>query len=254
MKLVNLALLATRKRQSRETGFVHYSYEHPESRDTIPLFENFCFVLTLFKTRMADHVLEGKALLEKLLSFQVGKNFPVYLHEFPLCRDLKLGKNIYPVIFWLLKDFYAVLGESLRNALQKLLLTLPKPFLAKEPSSPEEWADFLILAQMEGTSIQPAVDKWHPTLFSYCGHQKQEKFEPAVTLYDLFLGEFAGAFSARALQDHPVHLRASLVQPISSLILPQDCPLTYTLSQPLTFLWGGGGKTPFLDFRHSAKD
>jgi len=242
MKLINLALLAARKRQSRETGFVHYCYERPESRDTIPLFENFCFVLTLFKTRMADYVLEGKALLERLLSFQVGNNFPVYLHEFPLCRDLRLGKNIYPVIFWLLKDFHAVLGESLRNALEKLLLTLPKPLLSKEPSSPEEWAEFLILAQIEGTSIQPAIDKWHPTLFSYCGHQKQEKFEPAVTLYDLFLGELTGTFSVRALKDHPIHLRACLIQPISSPILLEDCPPSYRLSQPLAFLWGGQEK------------
>ncbi len=241
MKLTNLALIAARKRQSRETGFVHYCYEHPESRDTIPLFENFCFVLALFKTRMADHVLEGKALLNKLLSFQVGNNFPIYLHEFPLCKNPNLSKHIYPVIFWLLKDFHVVLGEDLRTALESLLKVLPKPFLSKEPSSPEEWAEFLILAQIEGSSLEPALQKWHPTLLSYLGHQKQEKFEPALTLYDLFLGELTGNFSARALQNHPIHLRASIVQ---SSALPAFKPLPdiYELSQPLSLLWGGKEK------------
>lgn len=254
MKSVNLALSAARKRQSPETGFIHYSYENPNSRDTIPLFENFCLVLSLFKTRMADHILEGKALLTKLLSFQVEGHFPVYLHEYPLCRDLKLGSRIYPIIFWLLKDFSQVLGDSLRGKLEHTLSLLSKP-TSKDPSSPEDWAEFLILAQIEGTSLEAAFQKWHPTLCTFLGPQKQEGFEPAITLYDLFMGELLGTFSKRALQDHPIHLRASLIQPGSFNLnkTPSDiCKLLY----PFTILWGDQEKlhTLILDTKHTLKD
>jgi hypothetical protein len=251
MKLVNLAIAAARKRQSRETGFVHHSYETLESRDTIPLFENFCFALALLKTRMVDHVFEGRALLEKLLPFQVGSNFPIYIHEFPLCKDLKLGSKLYPVIFWILKEFAQILGEGLRDRLQNLLPLLSQPMLIKEPSSPDEWAEFLILAQMEEASLEPALTKWHPTLFCYVGHQKQEKFEPAITLYDLFMGEFGGAFSSRSLQDHPVHLRASLIQPVPNIKI-DALPDVYRLSNPFTVLWGGKEQlhSLILDTKH----
>ncbi len=236
MKANDLALQAARKRQSPETGFVHYSYEIPGSRDTIPLFENFCFALALFKTRTAENILEGKALLEKLLMFQVGDNFPIYVHEFPLCRNPKLGSSLYPVVFWLLKDFSLVLAAHLKEQLEKLLQMLVKPVLTKEASSPEEWAEFLILAQIEGIPLEPALKQWHPTLFTYLGPQKQEKFEPALTLYDIFLGEFTGEFSLRALQDHPSHMRASLVQPYTMTKTPSA--ENQHLSHPLRFMWG----------------
>ena len=254
MKSVNLALSAARKRQSLETGFVHHSYENPNSRDTIPLFENFCLVLSLFKTRMADHILEGKAILTKLLSFQVEGHFPIYLHEYPLCRDLKLGGRLYPIIFWLLKDFSQVLGDSLREKLEHTLSLLSKPS-SKDPSSPEEWAEFLILAQIEGASLEPAFQKWHPTLCTFLGPQRQEGFEPAITLYDLFMGELSGTFSKRALQDHPTHLRASLIQSGSfefNKTLPNICKLPL----PLTILWGNQEKlhTLILDTKHTLQD
>ncbi|MGH7889906.1 MAG: hypothetical protein ACRENF_05075, partial [Thermodesulfobacteriota bacterium] len=70
--------------------------------------------------------------------------------------------------------------------------------------------------------------------------QKQERGEPAVTLYDLFLGEWSGKFSSRALKDHPVHLRASLIYPSESITLS---PTSYSLSYRL---WGDGHPTHSL--------
>lgn len=211
MKAIELALKAGRKRQSEITRFVHFCYEDPEkSTETIPTYENFCFALALLRSRSVDNVLEAKTLLEKLLAFQVGQEFPVYLHEYPHCRYAGLKSKLSPVIFFILRDFQSVLGEKLRTQLQALQAT---PEVISSPETPEEWAEFLIHAQLTDQDKTPALKYWDPSCLAFIGPQKQERGEPAVTLYDLFLGEWGGKYSHRALQDHPVHLRASLVYP-----------------------------------------
>lgn len=138
MKAVELALKAGRKRQSEMTRFVHYCSEHPEkSSETIPIYENFCFALALLRSRIAENILEAKALLEKLLAFQINSEFPVYLHEYPVCRYAGLKSKLYPVIFFILRDFHAILGEKLREQLQAVL---GSPEEVTSPGSPEDWA------------------------------------------------------------------------------------------------------------------
>lgn len=211
MKAIELALKAGRKRQSSVTGFVHYCTEHPEkSSETIPTYENFCFALALLRSRLAENVLEAKALLEKLLSFQVGHEFPVYLHEYPLCRYAGLKSKLYPILFFMLRDFAAVLGEKLREQFQALQGPLEE---VSSPQTPEDWAEFLIHSQITGYDKTLALEHWDSSCLAFVGPQRQERGEPALTLYDLFLGEWGGKYSARALQDHPVHLRASLIYP-----------------------------------------
>ncbi len=211
MKAVDLALKAGRKRQSDITRFVHHCHEHPEkSSETIPTYENFCFALALLRSRIAENVLEAKALLEKLLAFQVDHQFPVYLHEYPICRYAGLGSKLYPVIFYILRDFHTILGDKLRLQLQELQdCYSPKEVQSLE--TPEDWAEFLIHAQLTGQDKTPAFKYWDAGCKAFIGPQRQERGEPALTLYDLFLGEWTGQYSSRALQDHPVHLRASLI-------------------------------------------
>ncbi len=221
----NLALLAGRKRQSPQTGFIHHCYEDANSRDTIPLFENFCFALALFRTHIVEHVLEGKALLEKLLPFQVGDNFPVYLHEYPTCRHPYLGEKIYPIFHWIQKEFP-----------HQKLPPLPNPQTSSSPKTPEEWADLLLLCQIKGAPI-PEVPY---NLYSFLGSQKQDKLEPAVTLFDLYMGALYGTFSSRALQDHPVHLKASLIRPFA-----EQRPLSTDtfVATPQGYFWGDAKHT-----------
>ena len=69
-KMIELNLAAGRKSQSAQTRYVHLNYESETVHDTIPLLENFCFTLALLRSRSAEQVLEGKALLEKLLVFE----------------------------------------------------------------------------------------------------------------------------------------------------------------------------------------
>jgi hypothetical protein len=247
MKALELALKAGRKRQSEVTRFVHYCQEHPEkSSETIPVYENFCFALALLRTKIAENVLEAKALLDKLLAFQVDGQFPVYLHEYPLCRYAGLGSKLYPVIFYILRDFHTILGDTLRLELQKLQerYSLPQ---AESPLTPEDWAEFLIHAQLSGQDKTPAFQSWDPTCLAFIGPQRQERGEPALTLYDLFLGEWGGKYSARALQDHPVHLRASLIYPHEVMISSR--PLQSLRSQ----FWGSGYPTHSLMLQTSGQ-
>lgn len=247
MKALELALKAGRKRQSEVTRFVHYCQEHPEkSSETIPVYENFCFALALLRTKIAENVLEAKALLEKLLAFQVEGQFPVYLHEYPLCRYAGLGSKLYPVIFYILRDFHTVLGDKLRVELQKLQDRYSLPAV-ESPQTPEEWAEFLIHAQLTGQDKTPAFQCWDLTCLAFIGPQRQERGEPALTLYDLFLGEWGGKYSARALQDHPVHLRASLIYPHEAMIPSR--PQQSLCSQ----FWGTGQPTHSLMLQTSGQ-
>jgi hypothetical protein len=120
-------LACGRALQSPHTGFIHYCYQAPEEErsQTIPLIENFLFCLALFKTKTAETITEAKVLLDRLLHFQ-GKdqeqrigNFPVYLHDYPVCKDRYLGLHLLQPVYWILKDFSTVLGSDLRQRLEK---------------------------------------------------------------------------------------------------------------------------------------
>lgn len=238
MKAVELALKAGRKRQSEITRFVHYCSEQPEkSSETIPTYENFCFALALLRSRLAENVLEAKALLEKLLMFQVNGEFPVYLHEYPLCRYAGLKSKLSPVVFFILRDFQSVLGDNLREQLQALQGSFE---VVSTPETPEDWAEFLIHAQMANQDKTPALQQWDGSCLSFIGPQRQERGEPALTLYDLFLGEWGGQYSSRALRDHPIHLRASLIYPAE--ITLGSAPLQSLERQ----FWGSGHPTHSL--------
>ena len=264
-KMGELNLAAALKCKSKKTGYLHGNYEEKECRETIPLLENFCYVLSLFRSRLTEHVLEAKLLLDKLLSFEVEGNFPLYLHEYPLCKDRTLGLEILPVLHFLLQDFAPLLGEcvsrleTLRSRVlahaNKMHAERPLPAALEvrlrascknwEPKTPEEWAHGLITYQM-GMALDEflhrALQKWDPSLCLYLGEQSQRGEEPEVTLLDLFCGHYYSHYSKRALQPHPSHLRAALIQPF-----PQEAPslssaIQLQLSSPLVLHWGSSEK------------
>ncbi|MGR3973142.1 MAG: hypothetical protein QRY72_00980 [Candidatus Rhabdochlamydia sp.] len=215
MKTVDLALKAHRLRQNNITGWIHHSFEHPQhAHELIPIYENFCFVLTLFRTKTASHILEAKGHLEKLFAFQTAEGFPLYLHEYPHCKSNKLQEKLALIAQLLLKEFSGILGETLLQKLQGLT-----PYLKKEfhPATPQEWANFLIHSQLNDECIQEAISYWNRLSLCYEGGQKQQGFEPEVTLFDLVLGEWLGNYSERALKDHPVHLEACLIYSLKQL-------------------------------------
>ena len=112
-KMVELNLCAADSRKSPLTGYLHTHASLPDAWDAIPLLENFCYVLALFRSRQTERIAEGKILLERLLAFEVNGNFPIYLHEYPLCKDRQMGLDILPVLHWLQKEFHGALGPVL---------------------------------------------------------------------------------------------------------------------------------------------
>lgn len=123
---VDIALSCARNIQSGQTGFLHYCYKSydDEPAHTIPISENLLFALALLRTRMADSISEAKNVIDKLLHFQNLRNddshgnFPIYLHDYPQCRDPLLAAQLLPALYWILLDFRKVLGSDLGNRLQ----------------------------------------------------------------------------------------------------------------------------------------
>lgn len=125
--LVEMALICGRKRQSSQTGYIHH-WHHSQGEEahlTIPVVENLLFILALLRSRTAENINEAKTLLDALLHFQnrsgegmaVG-NFPIYLHEYPICKDRFTSIHAGVPIYWILKLFHQVLGRDLKQRLE----------------------------------------------------------------------------------------------------------------------------------------
>jgi hypothetical protein len=239
MKVIELALNAARKRQSSITRFVHCCYENSKKdSETIPIYENFCFALALLRTKVMENILEAKWLLERVIQFERDGLFPIYLHDYPrVCQ--KASSRLYPPIFYILQDFYSILGSGVRVLLEKVLSSLV--FIEpQEKKSLHDIINFLLYAQMHGRDPFLAFQKWDPVALVFSGPQKQEGGEPELTLYDLFMGQWGGKFSARALQDHRSHLQASL-------IYPAEKPFAFRENFSIeAVFWGNGNPTHSL--------
>jgi hypothetical protein len=130
--LIELAIQCGRRLQSPQTGYVHYYYQSQEEevQQTIPLLENLLFTLALLRSKTIENITEAKEMLEHLLIFQNTQatsshgNFPVYLHEYPNCRDQLLSVHLLAPLYWIAKGFSHVLGQDLRKLLEKSLRLL----------------------------------------------------------------------------------------------------------------------------------
>lgn len=203
-QLVDLALSAGRKFLSPQTGLVHYCYEDERSKETIPLFENLCYCLALFRTHALDHVQEGKERLEHLLAFRYDDGrFPVYLHQYPNVKGSY--RTAYPL--YLIDQYFAkVIEEPLRSKIRKNL-ELPLP--PKVITSSKEAGLMALHRSCLGQNLDPLKEFWDRGLNLYIGplgEERQRQGEIETTLFDLFMGA-----SPRILKPHPIHLHAALV-------------------------------------------
>lgn len=132
-ELLELALNYGKKHRSSQTGYLHFYHgaQNSEPHLPIPVFENFLLALALLRSRTIENVNESKVLIEGLLHFQNKKdediakgNFPIYLHEYPNCKDRFNSVNVGIVIYWILKLFHQVLGQDLNLNLEKTLLLI----------------------------------------------------------------------------------------------------------------------------------
>lgn len=153
-RLIELAIEAGRNHQSEQTKFVHYNYhsEECDHYDTIPVYENFLFVLALLKSRKGDYIQEAKLLLKRLLSYQTDAsdqgagNFPIYLHESPTCYSRWQGVKLLAPLYWMLKKFHHILGDELREKTKKSLEYLTIYCLRTLQENPADYLTTLRIA------------------------------------------------------------------------------------------------------------
>lgn len=131
-QLLDAAIRGGRTLISPQTEYLHHHYHSApeEKQDSIPVVENVLYALALFHSRTAEHVAEAKNIITKILHFQNTHedlsrgNFPIYLHDFPHCKDRFLGVQLIAPFFWILKSYQQVLGPPLKNRLIEVLNAL----------------------------------------------------------------------------------------------------------------------------------
>jgi hypothetical protein len=288
-KLNDLHLEAAKMRLSPQTGFLHYFYEEPNTLhpQTIPILENIYYVLALFRQRLSDPILEGKNLLEKLLAFEVDGNFPIYLHQYPICKDRCLSIHALAVFHHLLKDYRSVLGDELIKKIELVCLRIVAhaqtiqrekklPLAAesklqgyqgvlteKNPSGSSEWADYMIALMMMPKSsfvideLAKASKHWCSALGVFTSgtvSHPQEGFLPKMTLFDLFMYLEQGFFSRSITPSYPLLLAASIVSVDEEMKLPfskEDAVVSYFIPQakePFGLMWKENGLIRSLAF------
>lgn len=124
------ALQWGRERQSEETGFIHLHYHiEREVHQAVPTYENFLFAYALLKSRTVEAIQEAKQLIDRLLYYQNERlekgrgNFPIYLHDAPICHDPLLPLQLLVPCYFILSQFGVVIGEEL---VERLSLSVNK--------------------------------------------------------------------------------------------------------------------------------
>ena len=180
-KVARLALEAGRSYQSKQTHLIHYNYSGEHHLETVPLYENACFALALLRTKEREKIKEAKELITRLLSFEVDGDFPLYLHDYPVCHSPSHSVNLAVPLHWMLKRYALLLGDRLTYALKalqgRILNRAQEKSLSwnaqmkyaalqntfdpndRHPRSPRDWGDFLICC----TSQTPMPSKPSPT-------------------------------------------------------------------------------------------
>jgi hypothetical protein len=260
-RVIDLALNAGRKWQSPRTGFVHLCSTDELASDTIPLFENFCFAMALFRQRSVESILEGKELVERLLAFQTPEgNFPIYLHDFPRCYDNWMCLRIAPILFQIRRHFSAVIGtewkEKLDAAISRLLqcagsrsrsalwehrfLKLQGIGSDFSPATHDEWYHWIVSEQLQSSSFSVEIP-YHPHLQAFIGGTEvQEKGEPRPVAIEWALAEKQG-FPERLLRPHPAILQSALLFPIDNPKVLPSSPFAW-IPEGGRLLWRGKSK------------
>jgi hypothetical protein len=229
-RMIDLVVAAGRKRQSKQTDFVHFG-------DTIPVYENFCFALALFRLKTAEAILEGKDLIDRLLGFQAPDgNFPVFLHHFPKCWDFKQGTKISFVLQYLLRLFGPVLGAQLKEKIELALQRIPM----LEMTDPTQQ---IIKAQLDGQNSFSIPYNQHLQMVMGPLNHPQEQNDPQPHPVEWLLAE--ENYPPRLLKDYPVLLHCAPLFPLQTSSVTTD-PVVYRFDETnAQLLWKGHSLAAF---------
>lgn len=230
------ALKAARHYVRPETGYLHYHPTGDAPYATIPLYENFCYVLALFKTKEKEEVEKGIELLAKLLPFQNEEGlFPLYLHEYPAVRDQILSFNHLKPLVEIAK-FNAVIPfrDKLNKAIDRCKSALILFFNEKSPASfnahilskmflekeiPVEFSRSMGASELAEKLMHKQAEEclslmWYPNAKRYVGpafREKEEGYEPEDNLLSHLLGHKPAKPSLAAI--HSVLINESISEP-----------------------------------------
>lgn len=264
------ALEVARLNQSSQTGFMHRG-------DLIPIYENLCFALSLFRAHTVEQMAEGKDLLRQLFGF-FSNGFPMYLHDYPNIALPTHQLRCALPLHWIFKCYSHVIEEPLKSLLKKNYQILidqkesslsplyqclfqafhGKKLMRYKPQFSYELGFFLLIYQILDETpawiLDEALGHWHPELMTYSGlpiQEYQNKNQPEVTLYDLFMAEYQEKFSDRILKCYS--LQGALVFPFKTKRELISSPSSFQMNNENTawnpkgfhlirFLWGSGKK------------
>lgn len=145
---IELACASGRKFQSQESGFLSLPLSPNSLELGIPIYENMLFCLALFRSKTHESIFEAKKILDRLLFFQQpfasvesSGNFPLFIHDFPYCREHLQAVRCLTVLIWIYRGFHHILGQELlsrlTDSLHKLVAFCIKSVL---PLSLPVWA------------------------------------------------------------------------------------------------------------------
>jgi hypothetical protein len=279
-----------KKAKSKQSGFLHFCKHDPYNprQDIIPIAENMLFALACFKVKTVEAMAEGKAFLERLFAFEVDGCFPIYLHEFPLCKDPFQALKLIPVLHLLTKDYRLALGESLLAKVNDLQERIIKAVELKEnipadlsifidafhqrltpqhPQTARQWEMYLLALQMmpqEGWvlgEIERSFSFWNAHLALFTGEEKalrHQGYEPERGLFDMMMffmqgkipeADFSGSTAAGFLAPLAYPLCKGSSQSCSNFLL-KTCPLA---SMPLCLYWQDLGYLRSISVASEAK-
>lgn len=178
-RLLELAVNYGRKHRSSQTGYLHYCYGNPEEPHLpIPLYENFLLALALLRTRLVENIQEAKVLLEGLIHFQnkvpgsLGEgNFPIYIHDYPICKDRFVGAHLVLPLYWILKNFSQVIGHELKKKLENAFIDVLNHSLKTHEEKPAPYPIALKIA----AAAKAGGDLLHEHSLQLKGEQLLEK-------------------------------------------------------------------------------
>ena len=203
---------------SIHTGFIHYCYEDERSRDTIPVFENLCYCLSLFRTSLVDNILLGREILAQIMRYQdADGNFPIYLHQFP--KTFNVNRVMYP-LYLLVKHFSKIIPQKLFDQLNHRLVL---PQIPQSISNSRDAGYVALNYLCRDQSIQALKHLWDYDKNIYCGplgNERQRGLDLDVTLFDIIMGQLE-----EKKCEHPIFMHASLLFDTENSALPaEDIP------------------------------
>ncbi|MEM7175855.1 MAG: hypothetical protein AAF443_08030 [Chlamydiota bacterium] len=247
---LELCLAEGRRRESAQTSWIH-----GEDREVVPLFDNACFILGLFRSRSVDHFQEGIKRLERLLAFQAPNGgFSSYLHEYGSTQERAVNVRLLVVFFWMQSLFASLMSQSLRQQLKAAVTALWRyceqahrcrafapglnatfaalmstfdpnghwvPNWNEELRSSSEWGDWLFgvqVASEEKNLLPKACSVWQRLLGIYAGSpttEFRENGRPQLNFFHLFMADKCKYYPAHLTDPHRAQITASLIFPCS---------------------------------------